>query len=303
MYCAKCGLELPDGVKNCPKCGLVNEFVEAPQPPAKNKKLIITSAAIACALLVIAVVAVLAVKAGRGNVTSAPNGVPSPPGNVIAAPPGSPSDGRIMSAPPGNPAPGDTTPGSVAKPKPPQEVEDYLAFVKEVEKHRQMLLDDTTNALTLSAAGGQTQSMLSMIDMAMDPDGKEAQDPLADSKKELTRQYKNWLATLDYFDKKPAPQLCRDFSGSYRAVLYNEAKTIGEITVSFNNVNITDPQDLSKLLSALQKMKKDPTIQQSIDKAADDADGKLTQLVSNYDMKKPFDVPREKQTSGNIMAF
>jgi len=40
----------------------------------------------------------------------------------------------------------------------------------------------------------------------------------------------------------------------------------------------------------------------NIDKAADDADAKLTTLVSNYDMEKPFDVPREKK-GGNIMGF
>ena len=47
------------------------------------------------------------------------------------------------------------------------------------------------------------QALMDMIDMAADPEGKEARDPLADSKAELNRQYKNWLETLKYFDGKP----------------------------------------------------------------------------------------------------
>ena len=108
---------------------------------------------------------------------------------------------------------GETTPSSTPKPKPPQAVVDYLNYVKTVEDHRQMLLKDTTNALTMSAAGGTTQSLLNLIDMASDPDSAQARDPLKDCKDELKRQYGNWLNTLSYFDKKPAPPECREFSG------------------------------------------------------------------------------------------
>ena len=166
-----------------------------------------------------------------------------------------------------------------------------------------MLLKDTTDALMLSAASGQTQSLLNMIDMAENPDSDQARDPLADTKKELNRQYKNWSSTLDFFDKKSAPSQCREFSGAYRNVIYDETQVLGSIDNSFNAVNIMDPKDMSKLLSALEKIKGDPAIQQGIDTAADNADAKLTQVVAQYDMVKPFDVPREKQTSGNIMGF
>ena len=166
-----------------------------------------------------------------------------------------------------------------------------------------MLLQDTGEALMLSAAGGNSaKGLISMINMAMDPDGKEAQDPLQDSKNELNRQYKNWVETLKYFDNKPAPPECREFSGQYRQVLYNETKAIGQIAAGFNSVNVMNPDDMSKLLTVLEKMKRDPNIQSNIDKAADSADAKLNSLVSNYDMDKPFDVPREKQ-GGNIMGF
>lgn len=301
MKCAKCGLDLPDNARNCPKCGTVNEY--AASAPAKQRNPLVY-VIVALALVVVGSVVFAGIMAGRAkqNVTAAPPGAASP-GDLTAAPPGRPAPGDIVSAPAGTPPPGDTTPPGTPKPKPPQEVVDYLNFVKKVEEHRQMLLKDTTEALLLSSAAGQAQSLLNLIDMASDPDGKEARDPLENTKRELARQYKNWLDTLAYFDRKPAPVACREFSGAYRQVLYSETKVIGDIAESFSKVNIMDPQDMSRLLAELQKMKRDPSIQASIDRMADNADTKLTQLVSQYDMEKPFSVPREKQTSGSILGF
>lgn len=302
MKCGKCGLDLPAGAKQCPKCGTINEFI-APPPASKKMKpavyIIIALAGIAILALVAAVIA------GRGNqnVTSAPGPAPAPPGNVTSAPAGLPSGGQITSAPSGVPAPPQTGPATPAKPKPPQSVIDYLEYVKGVEEHRQMLLKDTTDALTMAAASGAAQNLMDLIDMAMDPDGAKARDPLAETKKELTRQYINWFNTLKYLDKKPAPPECREFAGAYRDVLYRETDAIGRITAGMKNVDFTDPKDMSKMLKALQGMKADPSIQANIDKSADNADGKLNALVAQYDMEKPFDVPREQQTSGNITGF
>ncbi len=255
-------------------------------------------------LLLLSLRFVIAVIAGRGtkSVMEARSGVPGPPGGIMNAPAGIPRGGNLMVAPSGNPGPGSVAPTADRKPKPPQSVVDYLNFVKRVEEHRQMLLKDTAVAMGF-AQSGQMQGLLAMVQAAMDPDSESARDPLAESKKELLRQYKNWLNTLEYFDRRPAPEECREFSGAYRDVLFKETKAIGEIAIALSNVNLMDPQDLSKLLASLQKMKSDPTIQASIDKAADDADAKLAKLVSKYDMEKPFDVPREQRTSGSIMGF
>jgi len=300
MKCAKCGLELLQGTKQCPKCGLINEF-EQVAPAPRRKPGPILYATIALAVVGILALVVWAIALRGGSVTSAPEGA-SLGHNITSAPPGQPSGGGVTLAPPGKPGPTGQTPPGTTKPKPPQEVVDYLNYVKQVEEHRQMLLKDTTEALMLSASGGGTKGLMDMIDMAMDPEGKQAQDPLADTKAELNRQYKNWLVTLQYFEKKPAPPQCRQFSGAYHDVLYKETKAISDIAASFNSVNIMNPQDMSKLLNDLQKMKGDPSIQGNIDKAADNADGQLNQIVAQYDMQKPFDVPREKQ-GGNIMGF
>ncbi|NLN78559.1 MAG: zinc ribbon domain-containing protein [Armatimonadetes bacterium] len=294
MKCARCGLDLPSGTKQCPKCGLINEFVHSPDNKKRSPLLYVIIGLAALGL--IALVVMLA--AGNRNPIAAPPGVQREVTNIMAAPPAAPPESGIMAAPPSEP-PTEKTPADVSKPKPPQSVVDYLAYVQKVEEHRQMLLNDTGAALMLGSVGG---GLMSMINLAMDPEGKEAQDPLADSKKELNRQYKNWLQTLKFFDNKPAPAECREFSGAYRNVLYLETKAIGQIAAGFNSVNIMDPGDMSKLLNALQKMKKDSSIQGNIDKAADGADAQLKALVANYDMEKPFDVPREER-GGNIMGF
>jgi len=301
MKCAKCGSDLPEGARQCPKCGTFNEFVDKQEAPQKPKPTVYIAIALGAVIALALVVTVIA-SMGKKNVATAPAPSPKPPTDVVTAPKPNPPGGNVVTAP--QPAPAPTVPSlpSTTKPKPPADVVDYLNFVKRVEEHRQMLLKDTTDALTL-AGTDQAQSLLKLIDMASDPDGKEAQDPLFDTKNELNRQYKNWLSTLEYFDKKPAPMECREFSGAYRNVLYRETMAIGAIAVSFNKVDITNPNDLQQLLSALKKMKRDPSIQRKIDEAADFADAKLTQLVSRYDMEKPFDVPREQGTSGSIMGF
>jgi len=292
-------LDLPQGIKNCPKCGFINEFA-ATEQPRRKKPVVFIAAALGVIIVLALIVAVIAAR-GPKNVATAPPPPPGPPSNVVTAPPPNPAGGNVVTAPPGNPAPSTTPPG-VTKPKPPQDVVDYLDFVKKVEEHRQMLLKDTTDALTL-AGTSQAQSLMDLIDMASEPESAKAKDPLIDVKNELGRQYKNWLSTIQYFDKKAAPMQCREFSGAYRDVVFKEAKAIGEVAVNLSKVDMTDPRDMSKLLSTFQKMKKDPTIQQGIDTSADTADAKLTQLVSQYDMQKPFNVPREASTSGSIMGF
>jgi hypothetical protein len=300
MKCPKCEAEVPEGARFCPNCGAGKTVESAPEAPRKRSPIIYAIGALA---LIALLALVFVVFAGRGNVTNPPGSSPVPSGDVTNAPPGLPSDGNVTNAPPGVPPPGQRTPTATPKPKPPQQVVEYLAYVKKVEEHRQMLLKDTTDALAMSAAGGAASGLMNMIDIAMDPDGAEARDPLADTKKELNRQYKNWISTLQYLDKRSAPPECREFSGTYRNVIFSETKAIGEIAVSFNSVNIMNPQDMSKLLGSLQKMKGDPKIQGNIDQAADTADASLTKLVSNYDMQKPFSVPREEKTSGSIMGF
>jgi hypothetical protein len=309
MKCARCGFDMPDGAASCPQCGLRNEFA----PTKEKKSKLLPWVIAACAVLVIAVAALVFALMHRGNDNVlATSQIPPPPSaNVVAAPPGVPEGGSVVQAPPGVPPPGDTTPPFTPKPKPPQYILDYLVIIKQAEDHRHKLLGDTTAAMEL-AVGGQTESLLKMIQMAGDPEGEEAQDPLADAKKEINRQYDNWVKLITWldtntktsFDKEPdAAKQCYRLYATFRGVLYAEAKTIYDIASGMNSVNIMNPQDMSKLFTVLSKMKSDKSIQAGMDQASDDADARLTDLVSQYDMEKPFSITREQQSGGNIMGF
>lgn len=302
MKCAKCGTDVADGVRQCPNCGLTNEFESpAPAQPKKVKPLVYVIAGLGAVALLALVVAVLASRGGK-SVASAPPAMPGPGGNVMSAPPGEPSGGNLVAAPPAPPPSPAQTPAGVTRPKPPQHVLDYLNFVKKVEEHRQMLLRDTGDALTLVVAG-QAQSLESLLDWLDDDKAGEVRDPLAGAKKEIARQYTNWVATVSYFDRTAAPAECREFSGAYREVVAREAKMIGEVANTLHKVDVTKSRDMQEAFRALLRMKNQPTLQSSIDEAADQADAKLAQLVSNYDMEKPFSVPRERKQSGSILGF
>lgn len=296
MKCAKCGLDLPASTRQCPKCGLINELEQAPAAAKKRNPVLFV-------LIGLAIVGLLALgiyAMSSRNVATTPGGVERNDTNITTAPPGKPGPGGLVTAPPGSSEPA-KTPEGVAKPKPPAEVVEYLNFVKKVEEHRQMLLKDTSAALLL-AVGGQQKSYEAILDAIEGGESAEVKDPLTDMRKELNRQYGNWQATLKYFDEKPAPPQCRDFAGAYRAVLASETETIKREVQITSKIDVTKGDSISTGLSAMLGMQKDPNLQANIDKSADDADAKLKALVSNYDMEKPFDVPREKQ-GGSLLGF
>lgn len=298
MKCAKCGLELPANTRQCPKCGSINEFEKTPEaaPKKKNPMIFVVIGLAAVGLLALAIYAM-----SNKNVASAPGGVQRNDTNIATAPPGKLAPGGIVTAPPGKPGTPEKTPSGVAKPKPPQEVVDYLAYVKKVEEHRQMLLRDTSTALVLSI-GGQEKSYEAILDSIDKGDSGQVSDPMADMRKELNRQYGNWQATVKFLDQKPAPPECRDFAGSYRVVLASETETIKREVQITSKIDVTKGDSISAGLEGMLGMQKDPSLQSNIDKSADAADAKLTSLCSNYDMEKPFDVPREKQ-GGSLLGF
>ncbi|MFQ3549533.1 MAG: hypothetical protein SNJ70_07260 [Armatimonadota bacterium] len=223
------------------------------------------------------------------------------PKNVVSAPSAEPPTGNVLNSPIGKNPPDDLALKDREKPDPSQELIDYLEFVKGVEAHRQKLLRDTARAQQLMGAGGQAQALLSMINWAMNPDGRDAIDPLADAKNELSRQHKNWEDMLRYYDKRIAPPEAREFSGLYRKVIVNQTAAIGAIAISFRNVNLSNIEDLQRLLSELQEIKADKSIQESIDNATEKADNALDSIVAFYDFKeKPFKVEKEKPGSSII---
>jgi hypothetical protein len=313
--CARCGGPMPEGARACPRCGLHREVTIQPPVGWRPGPALIGSGILALVALIAIIVAIVAGFRTRSvtiaapgqmppmtGIASAPSGVPSNSG-VVSAPQGSPPLSGVVAAPPGVPnAAGQSAPAN-PKPKPPAEVVDYLEHVRTVEYHRQnVLLKDIGKATSLLQAG-QVQGLMNILDMVGDPSGENVKSPLEKFATELGRQYQNWLSTVNYFDSKSAPEQCREFGGAYRQALVTETQLIGEVAQGLASTDITSPDAMEKLLAAFRTMSSSGNLQQQIDYYVDLSDTKLNELVSQYDMQKPFSVLRERGNPGNIMGL
>lgn len=314
MNCPKCGAAITDKSGKCTHCWTsIKSKKEGIKRPRYFKPLIISMIVLAVlALAALVVASILGAK--QKDITYAPNlntNVPEPvisanspnqSGNVLGADPNLSPGANVMSAPVPANIPGGTSEGAVNKPKPPQYVIDYLDFVKGIEEHRQRLLRDTQTAFAIGATAKSMQGLDGLLEMLDDEGSDKAKDPLIDTKNELNRHYANWVSTVNYFDQRKPPQECRDFAAYYRQVIYNEAVTIGQIVNTMSSSSDYSSRDVTKIIANLQGIMKGDA-QKNIDTSVEYADTSLDNLVSNYDMQKPFSVTKEQGTSGSILGF
>ncbi len=313
MNCPKCGVEITDKSGQCPSCWTkTSSAKERPARPKYFKPIV--AAMIALAILGIAALVVASVLKGRqADITYAPslpqgpntvlgtNQNLQPQDNVLGAPLPDNSGGNVLQAPPASPLPSAQT--IAGKPKPPQYVIDYLNFVKAVEEHRQKLLKDTQNAFAIGAATKASGGLDALLNMLDDEGTSQAKDPLQDTKDELSRQYTNWNGVLDYFGKRQPPEECKEFASYYQQVLYNETKSIGNIIATLSSTGGDyDKQGVTQVVAGLEGILKGGA-QKDIDTSVEYADTSLTNLVSNYDMVKPFTVSKEQGSGGSILGF
>lgn len=293
-------MELPEGAKFCPGCGLMNEAGRAaPQPKRKTKPIVYAIAGLA-AIALIALVFVAIAQRGQQVVTAVPETPPAPPGNVLSAPPGQASGGNILAAPPGTPGPGDAAPSSVPKPKPPKEVSYYLNFVGQVEKIRRVAI--VNSDLDKELLGDAGNMLGDMLDTAGNADARTS-NPMEKIGEKLNRRAEAMMIVLKTFDKTPAPEPCREFSGAYRMLLYVETDTLYGAAAGLANVKLESKAEWDKYKEMLGTAKSSQAVRDASNGVlADDADGKLSKVVSNYDMQKPFDVSREKPAGGGILG-
>ncbi|MEN6521157.1 MAG: zinc ribbon domain-containing protein [Armatimonadota bacterium] len=295
MICPKCASELPSGAPVCPKCGTVVQENEQAKPAVKPKSYL--PYAIAGALLALIIIALVAIMAFSGKSVTNASQAPVTGPSVTNAPVGEAGGPSVTNAPAPN-APNVSVPSAPGKPAPPQDVLDYLAFVKQIELQRQALMKDTSRALTMQT---NSKGLEDMIDWAMD-DSSAAKDPLADLKKEIGVHAQNWNTLIRNFDSRRAPSLCADFAGSYRQGLTTETQAIFRVSSIINGISISSSDSMRQALTQLQQMKSDSNLQGGIDKSVEDADNKLSALAAQIGIEKPFDVKKESDAGGSILS-
>lgn len=295
MKCAKCGLDLPASTRQCPKCGLVNEVEQAPAAAKKKNPILFV-------LIGLAVVGLLALgiyAMSSRNVASTPGGVERNDTNITTAPPGKPGPGGLVTAPPGSAEPA-KTPEGVARPKPPAEVVEYLNFVKAVEEVRCEII--VKSDLDKELLAEMSQVTAKMFDIAGDADAPD-KAPLEGITDKLNRKAAAMLILLQTYDKAPAPVPCREFSGSYRKLLFAETKTIYGIAAGLGKVNASSNDEWQRYAAAAKDKQQDVDVQgASNGTLANESDASLTRLVSNYEMQKPFSVSPE-EPKGSLLGL
>lgn len=300
MKCPKCEAELASGAIMCPKCGSpVREQEKAPEAAKPKLKFAYIAAAVLALIIILGLVALFAFK-GQPIAQTGKTVANSGPA-ITNTPPPAHGGPAITNTPPTT-APQPPVSSSPAKAAVPPEVTDYLKFLKAVEESRQALLKDTTRALQMSAGTAQAQSMIDMIDNAMDDSPKADKPKKADAvQNELDKQIGNWSTLVQQFDRKPAPQQCTDLAANYRLVLTNEAGSMSKILNVVKTTDWSNLQSIQKSLTELQNMKNDPNLQGNIDKAVETSDGKLAEVCTKFGITKPFDVKKE-QGGGSIIG-
>lgn len=278
MICAKCGNTLSNKDRFCPKCGMAREVINSPERPNRKPFYI----AIAALALVVILALLFALLAKPGKVTNAPVGVDTG-GKIVSAPSGTDQSGNVVLAPPALNPPSDTTPASIKKPKPSQELLNYLKVIKNIEEVRKEFIVSSSieviNAQVMAAVMGS---------MTEDEPEKTNLGKLDIIQRKL-------IIALQYFDKNPAPPEARAFSGSYRKMLYTEATTLNTINSGLRKALSGDMSGLEDLGNYLKGLTQNEDIKAASNgDMSDDVNKQLDLMVSNYDMVKPFSIASEK---------
>lgn len=169
-----------------------------------------------------------------------------------------------------------------AQPRPSQAVVDYLAFLKNAEGHRQMLLSDRGEIVRQNIEQEQTQEML---DAAEGGTGRPTLDPVRSWVQETDRQYSNWAALLRCLDSRECPAECAKLATAYRASVYLQTAYLWQIRMVIHKATGENVESLREAQSELTAMRNDSRTRQSLDAAERNAQAQLRALRARYDLR------------------
>jgi hypothetical protein len=248
---------------------------------------------IAAALLIIIIAALIlkmAFSGGPSATNAGPNAVTGPSvTNSPAIPPGGPS---VTNAPAVTPPSGPALPNGPGKPEMPQDVRDYLEFVKQINTHREKLVTESQGANKWV-----DEFMGKLVDNLTNPDS----DLLEPVKKHMAEELADWQALLQQFDSRPSPPASAEFAGAFREVIARQTAASLKVVAGLNSNKLgDDSESLNNLLSLLQSMKSEIGPGGAVDKSIDNANSKQTELCSRYGVDKIFEVKKENAINTSI---
>ena len=171
------------------------------------------------------------------------------------------------------------------------DVEDYLRFLKDVEKRKMALIKDfTTRALMQSATEKQQE-----VDAASSDDASKQFIPKINKGNEDFAPKWDQLLVQKYFLTKTPPQSCRDLQQKY----YDHLGKIESMFTQLHNALEQASSDPGKALSALTDMQ--GTASSEADASARSADDALADVCDKYRIRKDFDIKTDSGSSSSLL--
>jgi len=297
MKCSRCSAEIPAQSQFCLRCGTpVRGNVPAmagpvrpsapiaqmaPPKSSRNPMLAIV------ALLVLAVLGlgamVLIQKAGRSD-----------PGKLVAAPANAGNGGLVQKPAEATSgatvqAPAETKPNAIV-PQPdnaqpfPADIDDYLKFVKRIERQKQALIGTQTGDALLMMT--QAKALSATIEE------KDYTDAFKNMKSTMQKNSQDWNALTQEFNNRQPPPACVDLRnkflnqlGKIQAALYAVNDAISQVQTNPSNV-LHDLTQMQGKTSA------------DVDSSIEAADSALADVCDKYRLKKDFEIRGDSGSNG-----
>lgn len=252
-------------------------------PGTNRNPLLIAIAVLLIALL--GVGAILLQKANKGD-TGKIVAAPADAGNggIVQAPAAATPNQTIQAPAQANPAPVVQQPD--AAPPFPADIDDYLKFVKEIERKKQALISKQLGDALLMMT--QAKGLSGTIEE------KDYTDAFNNMNATMQKNSQDWNNLTRDFSARQPPQACVDLRNKY----LNQLGKIQAVTFAVNDAMAHVQSDPSNVLHMLTGMQGKASAE--VDSAIEAADGALADVCDKYHLKKDFDI---RGDSGSASMF
>jgi hypothetical protein len=289
MKCARCSAELPSQSQFCLRCGTpihatAPNPTSAMTPPAalstraNNRPLMIAVVVLLLAVLGLGAKLFLSQKAaatGPGQLVQAPGQGAS---SALVQDPGQANSHPLVQEP-GKAQPPDLSQAPTPKEPYPYDIDDYLKFLKDVER-RKMELTKQEMASALANYGGLLGKQAEAVN-----DDDKAKSFLPDINKDSAQFAKKWDDLTRYFRSKEPPATCVPLRDKYYDYLGKVAGMFVKINNALQQAQGANPQDALQAVTSMQG-----SASAEADAAARLADDAVADICDRYHLKKDFDI-------------